>query len=419
MLSFCPHARLLVQSYFRLVKSIATTLGYNLVSLYSHLVEEGHQCTWFDERSALHFELSHRTWREKLLNQAPLQRSPGLLIEDNILPKRLQRSRSADAEPPGVKNWLQESNSDTENKIDCFVFASGAVIIWGLKPQVRVRTGAYKDALVQNSAQPNEVSQLEQIRQNCQANTSWNNNLVSATVWFLSQFADSPIRPDWISEDYIHYSEGQGRPLQPRDKKGRRRHVERISNNRLYLKTDLLEEKFAASLALQQHIILGIFEETFDANVKSLSRQALGFPSFNSRVYKEDTRWEKIQAWLLGQRPRALEDSKLIQKLADLYVKMIDVNLVQKIGDVPEYFWEHPENQRLWRSLHVYLEVPPRISILNNRCSWTQQLLTDLTHSSYEARSAHMTWVCIFWIVVYCIVELAYRFMERRPVGER
>eukprot|EP01056_Protomagalhaensia_sp_Gyna25_P005416 Protomagalhaensia_sp_Gyna_25__5415@NODE_701_length_2813_cov_801_123648_g547_i0_p6_GENE_NODE_701_length_2813_cov_801_123648_g547_i0NODE_701_length_2813_cov_801_123648_g547_i0_p6_ORF_typecomplete_len130_score2_25DUF155/PF02582_14/2_8e15Hum_adeno_E3A/PF05393_11/0_17_NODE_701_length_2813_cov_801_123648_g547_i013881777 len=124
------------------------------------------------------------------------------------------------------------------------------------------------------------------------------------------------------------------------------------------------------------------------------------------------------RSWLMSRavdsETQVLKDAQVLQKLADLYVKMIDINMVQKFQDVPEYFWENPEHQKLWRDIHAYLEVPSRISILNNRFTWTQQLLTSLTHSRNEARTTRITWICIIWIVVYVMTMLTKCLIERR-----
>eukprot|EP01054_Gregarina_sp_Poly1_P011012 Gregarina_sp_Poly_1__11011@NODE_877_length_5897_cov_644_465180_g285_i3_p2_GENE_NODE_877_length_5897_cov_644_465180_g285_i3NODE_877_length_5897_cov_644_465180_g285_i3_p2_ORF_typecomplete_len505_score31_48DUF155/PF02582_14/3_7e26_NODE_877_length_5897_cov_644_465180_g285_i318083322 len=417
----------------RLVKSIAASTGYNLMALYSHLLEEGHSCAWFDGRNALHFELSYRTWREMLMTHIQIQTASHVgRSRESSHQRRLCRSKSADANPPNVYKWFKGSSHTLDNKVDCFVFASGAVIVWGLKPQLHVRSHADHGGICRSRTShtfdsqnlPDLITESD-LRRISQANASWNNDLASGTLWFLSQFAEFPVRADWISEDCIHYSEGQERPRRPRNEKGRRKFVERINNDHLYLKTSCLKEKFAASLALQQNVILGVFEEAFESNIKSLGHEAFmrnytttqDFPSplrgnagfWNSAVTAVRDRWQRRS---LSSRP--LQGSSLVQKVADLYVKVIDINLVQKITDVPEYFWEHPEHQKVWRSVHAYMEIHSRVALLNNRCTWTQQLLSDLTHTKQDAREVQLTWICILWIIAYVTSLLVECMIERR-----
>eukprot|EP01056_Protomagalhaensia_sp_Gyna25_P005413 Protomagalhaensia_sp_Gyna_25__5412@NODE_701_length_2813_cov_801_123648_g547_i0_p1_GENE_NODE_701_length_2813_cov_801_123648_g547_i0NODE_701_length_2813_cov_801_123648_g547_i0_p1_ORF_typecomplete_len237_score14_51DUF155/PF02582_14/0_034TBP/PF00352_21/0_38_NODE_701_length_2813_cov_801_123648_g547_i020922802 len=167
----------------RLVKAVATTLGYNLAALYSHLVEEGHNCVWFDDRNVLHFELSHRTWREQLLSTTQAARPS---IDQQLRLHRVARSKSADAHPPGVKHWLQAQSFQLPHKLPCFVFSSGAVVIWGLKSQLCVRS---HNTPHQHRNHHHRMVDLESLKNTSQRNTVWNNVLVSDTVWFLSQFA--------------------------------------------------------------------------------------------------------------------------------------------------------------------------------------------------------------------------------------
>lgn len=419
-------------SALRLVKSIAATTGYNLSGLYSHLLEEGHSCTWYDGRNALHFELSHRTWREMLLTHVQIQTLPQNPARGRELQPqgRMARSKSADASPPNVSNWLKSSAPSYSTKIDCFVFASGAVVIWGLKAQLHIRSGnaggcTRDDAAVGTPVGPQVLSRTE-FQSMSQSNATWNNDLSSATLWFLSQFAELPIRADWISEDNLHYSEGRDRPRKPRDGNGRRRHVDRLSHDHLYLKGSELEEKFAASLALQQNVILAVFEEAFESNLKSLGHEAFTQQSqaiasgHELRLGKRSLlqkAWRFIVYTFGGPETPESEDlhgNTLVQKVAYLYLKVIDINLVQKIVDVPEYFWEHPEYQKVWRAVHGYLEVAPRVSVLNNRCSWIQQLLTDLTQSRQDAREVELTWICILWITIYVITLFVKMIIERK-----
>ncbi|KAK8843341.1 hypothetical protein IAR55_006997 [Kwoniella newhampshirensis] len=89
-----------------------------------------------------------------------------------------------------------------------------------------------------------------------------------------------------------------------------------------------------------------------------------------------------------------------------LFKLRMDVNLIGGILDTPELFWSEASLFPLYEAIHEYLEIGPRVQVLNDRLSVAGDLL-EIMHEYIDERGAHrITWVVIWLIVVACFVEL-------------
>lgn len=434
-----------------LLKTIATATGYNLAPLYNALLEQRVPCQYMADKSVLHFEISHTSAIHHF------NRSDSATIDlhndDLNTNTRWIRSRSADALPLTAKRWLTTGVAPTclDHTLDCFVFASGAFVLWGLKPQLHLSAPPISNTTDESPTSPtNKFKQLSQVMHN---NAIWNSDIVVSLIWFLSQFAEETIRPDWDSEDTLHYLEQSqtdskdrnnsyddgdsdygGGPTKPgrnvwelkklrRGTSHKRRSAYKIRKDILFLKTRLLEEKLAVSLAAAQSAVLGTFEESIRSTVQSLGNLPLGELSSKlggAGLPDPHTSRSIVPAKWVSRIRRSLnmdinlhstnDTVVLVQKLATVYLQVIDVNLVRKLVDVPEVFWENPRFQRVWSAVHNHMDVRSRVETLNSRCAWIKQLLSDMTHSRNDDQASEMTWVCIVWIIVYIITLIIDAF---------
>ncbi|OXG30527.1 cytoplasmic protein [Cryptococcus neoformans Bt120] len=89
-----------------------------------------------------------------------------------------------------------------------------------------------------------------------------------------------------------------------------------------------------------------------------------------------------------------------------LFKLRMDVNLSGGILDTPELFWSEASLFPLYEAVHEYLEIGPRIQVLNDRLAVAGDLL-EIIHEYIEERATHrLTWIIIWLIVVACFVEL-------------
>ncbi|ODN74433.1 hypothetical protein L202_06827 [Cryptococcus amylolentus CBS 6039] len=88
-----------------------------------------------------------------------------------------------------------------------------------------------------------------------------------------------------------------------------------------------------------------------------------------------------------------------------LFKLRMDVNLSGGILDTPEVFWSEASLFPLYEAIHEYLEISPRIQVLNDRLAVAGDLL-EIIHEYIEERATHrLAWIVIWLIVVACFVE--------------
>ncbi|WVQ81210.1 hypothetical protein IAT38_003332 [Cryptococcus sp. DSM 104549] len=88
-----------------------------------------------------------------------------------------------------------------------------------------------------------------------------------------------------------------------------------------------------------------------------------------------------------------------------LFKLRMDVNLIGGILDTPELFWSEASLFPLYEAIHEYLEIGPRVQVLNDRLAVAGDLL-EIIHEYIEEQATHrLTWIVIWLIVVACFVE--------------
>ncbi|RXK37874.1 cytoplasmic protein [Tremella mesenterica] len=89
-----------------------------------------------------------------------------------------------------------------------------------------------------------------------------------------------------------------------------------------------------------------------------------------------------------------------------LFKLRMDVNLIGGILDTPELFWSEASLFPLYEAIREYLEIGPRVQVLNDRLAVAGDLL-EIIHEYIEERATHrITWIIIWLILVACVVEV-------------
>ncbi|KAK7206785.1 hypothetical protein BZA70DRAFT_255441 [Myxozyma melibiosi] len=116
---------------------------------------------------------------------------------------------------------------------------------------------------------------------------------------------------------------------------------------------------------------------------------------------------------LLGTTPRLTRED-LLKIEGKLFGLRVEVNLSSSVLDVPTFFWEtEPGMQEFYDMVREYLEIKPRIKILNKRCQVFLDLADILGDSIAERNMSRITWIIIVLIVVsLCVttLEIIMRF---------
>jgi hypothetical protein len=91
-----------------------------------------------------------------------------------------------------------------------------------------------------------------------------------------------------------------------------------------------------------------------------------------------------------------------------------NIPAASNILDVPDFFWNsEPTLHPLYFAIREYLEITPRIKVLNERCRVFLELAEILSDSIADTKMSNITWIVIVLIVVSIVVtvsEVVLRF---------
>lgn len=126
--------------------------------------------------------------------------------------------------------------------------------------------------------------------------------------------------------------------------------------------------------------------------------------------------------------------TEIVKILGRLFKSRVDINLCKpplplplpsvhptltplaasNILDVPNFFWDsEPTLHPLYVAIREYLEIDPRIKVLNERCRVFLDLAEILADNNADAKMSYITWIIIILIVISIIVtvtEVGLRF---------
>ncbi|KXH67864.1 hypothetical protein CSAL01_01690 [Colletotrichum salicis] len=106
--------------------------------------------------------------------------------------------------------------------------------------------------------------------------------------------------------------------------------------------------------------------------------------------------------------------TEIVKILGRLFKSRVDINLSSNILDVPNFFWDsEPTLHPLYVAIREYLEIDPRIKVLNERCRVFLDLAEILSDSVADAKMSYITWIVIVLIVISILVtvtEVGLRF---------
>ncbi|OLN80984.1 Sad1-interacting factor 3 [Colletotrichum chlorophyti] len=116
--------------------------------------------------------------------------------------------------------------------------------------------------------------------------------------------------------------------------------------------------------------------------------------------------------------------TEIVKILGRLFKSRVDINLSSNILDVPNFFWDsEPTLHPLYVAIREYLEIDPRIKVLNERCRVFLDLAEILADSVADAKMSYITWIIIVLIIISILVtvtEVGLRFgiLSKNKGGE-
>lgn len=120
--------------------------------------------------------------------------------------------------------------------------------------------------------------------------------------------------------------------------------------------------------------------------------------TFNSTKYIP----EDLAKW--GRIP--LSRREIRRKMGELFMERASVNLHFDVLDTPEFFWEHPELEHLYKMIANYLDIVSRVEVLNLRLDVVHELFGVLNNELNHQHSSRLEWTIIWLIVIEVALTL-------------
>ncbi|EER24298.1 hypothetical protein CPC735_056680 [Coccidioides posadasii C735 delta SOWgp] len=103
-----------------------------------------------------------------------------------------------------------------------------------------------------------------------------------------------------------------------------------------------------------------------------------------------------------------MKREEVFQIMGKLFKSRVEVNLSSNMLDVPNFFWDsEPTLHPLYIAVREYLEIKPRIQVLNERCRVFLDLIEILSDSIADNKMSRQTWIIIVLIFISIIVTIS------------
>lgn len=160
-----------------------------------------------------------------------------------------------------------------------------------------------------------------------------------------------------------------------------------ILHDVLELPADDVMIRLALSHAFAQSAKLGAFEDKAQEVIRT-----------NAYISKELASTGKLP----------LNRKQLAKLRGVLFDTSSDITLHYNLLDTPEFFWDYPELEEYYQRLAKYLDLLPRVTILNKKLETIQNLLDMLATEHNHKHSAFLEIV----IIVLIAVDIVIYFFE-------
>lgn len=125
---------------------------------------------------------------------------------------------------------------------------------------------------------------------------------------------------------------------------------------------------------------------------------------FEDRAQQVISKNRSITKELAATGTIKLNRKKLAQLRGVLFDTGSDISLHFNLLDTPEFFWDYPEMDPYYSMLMKYLDLKPRIDILNHKLATIRELLDMLASEQHHKHAAWLEWIIIILIAVDIVV---------------
>ncbi len=95
-----------------------------------------------------------------------------------------------------------------------------------------------------------------------------------------------------------------------------------------------------------------------------------------------------------------------------LFLVESDILLHHALLDTPEFFWEYPELEEYYRRAASYLDVTPRVEVLNKKLQIIHDMFDMLADEQKHKHSSLLEWIIIWLIAIEILIFFLHDFFK-------
>lgn len=135
--------------------------------------------------------------------------------------------------------------------------------------------------------------------------------------------------------------------------------------------------------------------------------QSVKLSTFETSLQKTFNANKHFPEELAAHGKISLSRKGIRQKMGELFLERNSINLHMDVLDTPEFFWEYTELEPLYKMTANYLDIHPRVEILNQRLDVIHGLFEMLGNELNHSHSSRLEWTIIVLIVIEVIISLS------------
>lgn len=160
-------------------------------------------------------------------------------------------------------------------------------------------------------------------------------------------------------------------------------------------------------------------------SISSAIAQSCHLSIYESRLSDTISRYSHIPKKLAEEGKIDMTGDEISREIGRLFVERNLINLEPELLDTPEFLWNDREFEPVYKNVYRYLEVEPRIEVLNKRLSIVGELLEVLKSQQEHQHANHLEFIVVVLIAMEVLLTLVWNILLKdvlgwvgQPVGE-
>ena len=140
--------------------------------------------------------------------------------------------------------------------------------------------------------------------------------------------------------------------------------------------------------------------------------QSVKLGTFEIAIQKTFNNTKQLPNDLAKQGKISLSRREIRKKMGLIFIERNSINLHADVLDTPDFFWENPEVEPLYRLVATYLDIKTRVEVLNHRLNVMRELFEMLGNELNHQHSSRLEITIILLIIIEVVLSLAHDIFQ-------